>query len=206
MKATDHIIDIIKREGAVTAKRIAERLGITTMGARQHLQSLEEDGLLRFEDVKVKVGRPNRHWSLTAQGHARFSDRHSDLTIQFIDAIENVFGSEGLEKVSKEREFNTLTAYQPHFDQLPDLQSKVQKLTELREKDGYMAELEQTDDGFVLIENHCPICKAASRCEALCQSELNVFQALVGNEINVERDEHIVKGARRCVYKFHAKQ
>lgn len=206
MKATDHIIDIIKREGAVTAKRIAERLGITTMGARQHLQSLEEDGLLRFEDVKVKVGRPNRHWSLTAQGHARFSDRHSDLTIQFIDAIENVFGSEGLEKVSKEREFNTLSTYQPHFDQLPDLQSKVQKLTELREKDGYMAELEQTDDGFVLIENHCPICKAASRCEALCQSELNVFQALVGSDVNVERDEHIVKGARRCVYKFHAKQ
>ncbi|MGR5096165.1 helix-turn-helix transcriptional regulator [Vibrio maritimus] len=206
MKATDHIIDIIKREGAVTAKRIAERLGITTMGARQHLQSLEEDGLLRFEDVKVKVGRPNRHWSLTAQGHARFSDRHSDLTIQFIDAIENVFGSEGLEKVSKEREFNTLTTYQPHFDQLPDLQSKVQKLTELREKDGYMAELEQTDDGFVLIENHCPICKAASRCEALCQSELNVFQALVGSDVNVERDEHIVKGARRCVYKFHTKQ
>ncbi|WP_394154044.1 helix-turn-helix transcriptional regulator [Vibrio maritimus] len=206
MKATDHIIDIIKREGAVTAKRIAERLGITTMGARQHLQSLEEDGLLRFEDVKVKVGRPNRHWSLTAQGHARFSDRHSDLTIQFIDAIENVFGSEGLEKVSKEREFNTLTTYQPHFDQLPDLQSKVQKLTELREKDGYMAELEQTNDGFVLIENHCPICKAASRCEALCQSELNVFQALVGSDVNVERDEHIVRGARRCVYKFHAKQ
>ncbi|USD60661.1 transcriptional regulator [Vibrio sp. SCSIO 43140] len=206
MKATDHIIDIIKREGAVTAKRIAERLGITTMGARQHLQSLEEDGLLRFEDVKVKVGRPNRHWSLTAQGHARFSDRHSDLTIQFIDAIENVFGSEGLEKVSKEREFNTLSTYQPHFDELPDLQSKVRKLTELREKDGYMAELEQTDDGFVLIENHCPICKAASRCEALCQSELNVFQALVGSDVNVERDEHIVKGARRCVYKFHAKQ
>ncbi|MGR5178075.1 helix-turn-helix transcriptional regulator [Vibrio parahaemolyticus] len=205
MKATDQIIDIIKREGAVTAKQIAQRLGITTMGARQHLQSLEEEGLLRFEDVKVKVGRPNRHWSLTSKGHARFSDRHSDLTIQFIDAIEQVFGNEGLGKVSKERELNTLTSYRPHFDTLPDLQSKVTKLTELREKDGYMAELITAEGGYHLIENHCPICKAASRCEALCQSELNVFQALVGDDVEVQRQEHIVKGARRCVYKFTAK-
>ncbi|KFB00012.1 helix-turn-helix transcriptional regulator [Vibrio sp. ER1A] len=202
MKATDQIIDIIKREGAVTAKQIASRLNITTMGARQHLQGLEEEGFLRFEDVKVKVGRPNRHWSLTAKGHAQFSDRHSDLTVQFIDAIEQVFGTEGLNKVSKEREANTLATYRPHFDSLPDLQSKVEKLTELRDKDGYMAEFQQVEDGFVLIENHCPICKAAQRCETLCQSELNVFQALVGNDISVQRDEHIVQGARRCVYIF----
>lgn len=205
MKATDHIIDIIKREGAVTAKRIAERLGITTMGARQHLQSLEEDGFLKFEDVKVKVGRPNRHWSLTAKGHARFSDRHSDLTIQFIDAIETVFGSEGLDKVAKEREQNTLATYRQHFETLTDLHSKVTKLAELRDKDGYMAECEEVGDGYRLIENHCPICIAATRCEALCQSEINVFQSLVGEDVAVKRDEHIVKGQRRCVYTFQPK-
>lgn len=205
MKATDHIVDIIKREGAVTAKHIAERLSITTMGARQHLQSLEEDGFLKFEDVKVKVGRPNRHWSLTAKGHARFSDRHSDLTIQFIDAIETVFGSEGLDKVANEREQNTFNSYRQHFETLTDLHSKVRKLAELREKDGYMAECEVSGDGYILIENHCPICIAATRCEALCQSELNVFQKLVGDNVSVERDEHIVKGERRCVYTFQPK-
>ncbi|MCL9776392.1 helix-turn-helix transcriptional regulator [Vibrio methylphosphonaticus] len=202
MKATDHIIDIIKREGAVTAKHVAQRLNITTMGARQHLQSLENDGLLHIEDVKVKVGRPNRHWSLTDQGHANFSDRHADLTVQFIDAIETVFGAEGLERVAKERELNTLANYEEQLIGLSDLESKIIKLTELREKDGYMAEYQKDHSSFILIENHCPICKAASRCKALCQSELNVFQSLVGEDTLVERDEHIVSGARRCVYRF----
>ena len=35
--------------------------------------------------VKVKVGRPARHWSLTQKGHEQFADRHGELTIQFID-------------------------------------------------------------------------------------------------------------------------
>ncbi|CSA19541.1 transcriptional regulator [Vibrio cholerae] len=41
MKTVDRILHTIKREGTVTAKQLAEDLGITTMGARQHLQSLE---------------------------------------------------------------------------------------------------------------------------------------------------------------------
>lgn len=202
MKATDHIIDIIKREGAVTAKQVALRLSITTMGARQHLQSLENEGFLRFEDIKVKIGRPNRHWLLTRKGHAHFSDRHADLTIQFIDAIENVFGVEGIHKVAKERELTTLANYQNHLMGLQGLEQKLIRLAELREQDGYMAEYHKCDEGFILIENHCPICQAATRCEALCQSEINVFQALVGDTVQVERDEHIVAGARRCVYRF----
>ncbi|CAH0524431.1 helix-turn-helix transcriptional regulator [Vibrio hippocampi] len=205
MKATEQIINIIKREGAVTAKSIAERLAITTMGARQHLQILEEEQLLQFEDVKVKVGRPNRHWSLTDQGHAYFADKHSDLTVQFIDAIEDIFGEDGLKKVANKREQQTLEHYQPHLTSLTDLKNKVMKLAQLRESDGYMAEFVELENGFALIENHCPICKAATRCELLCQSELNVFQSLLGDEVSVTRSEHIVQGARRCLYHFSYK-
>ena len=70
----------------------------------------------------------------------------------------------------------------------------------LREQEGYMAELSQTEQGFTLIENHCPICKAATRCPNLCQSEFNVFQTLLGEDIRIERSEHIIQGQRRCLY------
>ena len=63
-----------------------------------------------------------------------------------------------------------------------------------------MAELEQTEHGYLLIENHCPICKAAKRCPNLCQSELNIFQRLLGEEYRIERSEHIIEGQRRCTY------
>lgn len=200
MKSVDLILQAIKKDGAVTAKQLAEQLNMTTMGARQHLQSLQNDGFLSFEDLKVKVGRPTRHWSLTPKGHAQFADRHSELTIQVIEAVETLFGLEGLQKVADEREAKTFAHYQTELANCSDVSSKLIKLVELRRQEGYMAELERTQQGYLLIENHCPICKAATRCPSLCQSELNVFQRLLGEEVSVERFEHIVEGQRRCVY------
>lgn len=200
MKSVDLILKTIKKDGAVTAKQLAEQLSMTTMGARQHLQSLQKDGFLSFEDFKVKVGRPTRHWSLTQKGHAQFADRHSELTIQVIEAVENLFGAEGLQKVADEREAKTLAYYQAELHNCIDVAAKLSKLVELRMQEGYMAELEQTEQGYLLIENHCPICKAATRCPSLCQSELNVFKSLLGDEVSIERSEHIVEGQRRCVY------
>lgn len=200
MKTSDRILNTIKRHGAVTAKQLSEEFGMTTMGARQHLQSLEDDGVLAFHDVKVKVGRPTRHWSLTPHGHAQFADRHGELTIQVIDAVQNLFGKEGLAKVTAEREATTLQQYRSALENSSDLKSKLQTLTQLREDEGYMAELIHETDHFVLIENHCPICKAATRCPSLCQSELNVFKELLKDECDIARAEHIIAGERRCTY------
>lgn len=202
MKTTEKIIDKIKREGAITAKQVAECFAITTMGARQHLQTLEDEGVIAFHDVKVKIGRPTRHWTLTKAGHEQFSNRHSDLTIQMFDAVESIFGSEGLSQVVQRRESNTLANYQSQISHSMTLESKVRTLTEIRTSEGYMAEYQPTENGFLLIENHCPICQAATRCESLCQSELNIFQTLLGEHIEVSRSEHIVQGARRCCYQI----
>ncbi|MCA2014727.1 transcriptional regulator [Vibrio tritonius] len=200
MKTVDRILHTIKREGAVTAKQLAEDLNITTMGARQHLQSLEDDGILAFHDVKVKVGRPTRHWSLTQQGHDRFTDRHGELTIQVIEAVEHLFGKEGLAKVAAEREARTYAQYQQALQDCHTIPEKLEALVSLRESEGYMAEFEATDNGFKLYENHCPICKAAKRCPNLCDSELTIFRKLLGPTCQVTREEHIIEGQRRCSY------
>lgn len=200
MKTVEKILHTIKRDGSVTAKQIAEQFSITTMGARQHLQTLENDGLLEVFDVKVKVGRPTRHWALTDKGHEHFADRHGDLTIQVIDAIEHLFGNDGLKKVTQEREKQTLANYQQVISADLPLEKKVYSLAKLRESDGYMVEIEPIQHGYKLIENHCPICRAATRCPSLCESELNVFRQILGPDVHVEREEHIVAGERRCAY------
>jgi len=56
--------------------------------------------------------------------------------------------------------------------------------------------------GFLFIENHCPICAAASACRGFCATELDLFRAVLGPDVTVERAEHIVSGDRRCVYRI----
>ncbi|MDG3084644.1 transcriptional regulator [Vibrio hannami] len=200
MKTIDIILEKIKREGAITAKKLSEDLEMTSMGARQHLQALEDNNLVKHFDVKVKVGRPTRHWSLTEEGHAQFADRHDDLTVQVIEAVEHIFGQEGLEKVAAERESKTLARYSAVITPDLPLGEKLVRLVSLREQDGYMAELTELEEGFLFTENHCPICKAAKSCPTLCQSELNVFENLLGNDTKIERTEHIINNERRCSY------
>jgi len=66
-----------------------------------------------------------------------------------------------------------------------------------------MAEVEPQADGtLLLVENHCPICAAARECQNFCRSELDVFRRVLGPGCAVQREEHILAGERRCVYRI----
>ena len=79
--------------------------------------------------------------------------------------------------------------------------AKLAALAEQRTSEGYMAEVQAEGKGrFLFIEHHCPICSAAEQCVGLCQSELEVFREVLGQDVRVERTQHIVSGNTRCVY------
>ena len=83
------------------------------------------------------------------------------------------------------------------------LEARVNALAKIRAEQGYMAEAARQRDGsFLLTENHCPICAAASECQGLCREELVLFSSVLGNDVAVERTDHILAGARRCAYRI----
>ncbi|NRD72628.1 transcriptional regulator [Shewanella sp. VB17] len=202
MKTSDRIIQLLKTQGPQTAKVLASELSLTTMGVRQHMQALEDDGDVSFEDIKASRGRPTRVWSLTLKSNSHFGDRHEELSVQLIDSVITVFGDSGLEKLIAHREEASLAQYQLRLQNEISLEGKVNALAELREAEGYMATVQIEKDHYWLLENHCPICAAASQCLNFCRSELNLFQTLLQEMATVSREEHIIQGARRCAYKI----
>lgn len=203
MNTSDHILFLLKTRGPSTAQQLAEQLQLTSMGVRRHLELGQEKGLLLTEDRADKVGRPARYWLLSEAGHARFPDRHSDLTVQLITQVRTLFGETGLDKLITAREEINEATYQARMAGSKTLARKLAKLVEARDAEGYMAQLEkQTDGSFLLIENHCPICAAATECQGFCRSELDVFRRTLGPSSSVERVEHALAGARRCVYRI----
>jgi predicted ArsR family transcriptional regulator len=79
--------------------------------------------------------------------------------------------------------------------------TRLERLAGARTADGYMAQVETTQNGWLFIENHCPICAAAALCQGFCTGELAMFRRLLQGA-SVERTEHIVSGARRCAYRI----
>ena len=201
MKSADRILFTLKTRGPLSAQQLGNELAITSMGARKHLEQWQELGLVDSFDQAEKQGRPTRYWQLTAAGHARFPDRHSDLTLQMINSVREVFGEQGLNKLIANREQQSLATYQTKLGQYKSLRAKAKALAQLRDEEGYMAELVTHEEGgFLLIENHCPICAAASACQNFCRSELAVFQQALGDEVVIQRQEHLLSEGRRCVY------
>ena len=201
MNTAERILYLLKTRGPQTAQEISEALELTSMGARRQLESWQEKGMVVWEDFAEKIGRPNRRWRLSVNGHARFPDRHGDLTVQIIHQVRNLFGEKGLDKLIIARELETEVQYVSALAKAKTLKAKVKALSEVRNAEGYMAHVEvQSDGNLHLIEDHCPICAAAQSCQQFCRSELAVFQRVLGDQCSVERIEHLQADARRCVY------
>jgi predicted ArsR family transcriptional regulator len=198
------VMHALKAAGPQTAEALGRKLGMTAVGARQHLARLQQEKLVAAEDSRAGVGRPKRIWSLTDTGHARFPDNHAGLTLELIAAIRKAGGEGMLEQVIGMRERSALATYRASLEGAKTLREKVKRLAAIRSAEGYMARCEPGDGGaMLLIESHCPICVAAKSCQGFCRSELSLFRTALGKEVEVERTEHAVAGAHRCVYRVN---
>lgn len=204
-KSTRHaILDILKREGPQDARTLADRLAITPMAVGLQLTSLVEEKLVAAEPEPAqpgKRGRPVHRWALTEAANRVFPDAHALLTAGLLGSLQEIYGAAGMQKLLDARTRQQREEYAQAMPEAGDLKAKVKALARLRDREGYMTEIEAAPGGaFRLIENHCPICTAAKTCQGFCQSEWQVFTALMGPGAKVTRDEHLLSGGRRCVY------
>lgn len=215
------ILHLLKMQGAQTASALAEQLQVSPMAIRQHLQTLKAAHWVTYQEERRPLGRPVKLWQLTTQSDHRFPDSHADLTVDLLRDVEAVFGAEGVDRLMAERSRRQLQTYQTKIAELvktepvpeddwqqddwqqDNWQHHVRAIAQLRTQEGYMAEvIEQPEETLLLVENHCPISSAAQTCQKFCSNELDIFRAVLGSSVTVERVEHILQGDRRCAYRI----
>lgn len=199
---SDQILYTLKSRGPQGAQVVAEACGLSAMGARKQLLALEGAGLLASHEEAHGVGRPARLWQLTEAGHARFPDRHGELAVQLIAQVSALLGPQALQTLIAQRQVDAQAAYEAGLAGAKTLAQRVQGLARKRAEEGYMARAERDGKAWLLIEDHCPICAAATSCQGFCRSELELFQNCLGDTVTVARSEHLLAGARRCVYRI----
>jgi predicted ArsR family transcriptional regulator len=193
---------MLKQRGPQPLSAIALELKITIEGARFQLLKLANEGLVESRTESKGRGRPQQIWSLTGSGHACFPDTHAELTVKLIEKIRETLGDDALSAVIEANAKAGIEKYLNELKHLSDLESRVKGLAEIRNSEGYIAGYVRDNDGFLLFENHCPICAAATACQGFCRSELQTFQMVLGEKVHIERVDHILAGARRCAYRI----
>ena len=198
----DAILFQLKSLGEAQAETLARRLGISVQAVRQRLERLLAQNLVSYSDHAQGRGRPRRLWSLAPPATSLFPDTHAQLTVDLIGTIRSELGEVALGRLLERRKEQITAAYRKRLAGEVDIAKKLTTLAEMRSAEGYMARLEKLPtEGFLLVEDHCPICAAAMICQGFCSIELEVFQNLLGPGWHIERQDHVLTGARRCAYR-----
>ena len=204
--AQRRIVDHLKRVGACTTADLAAALGVTTQAVRPQLAELEERGLVVAETIVTGTrGRPPLGWALSPLAIDLFPDRHGDLTVELLEAMRAAIGDDGIDAVLAERDRAQLAAFEAAVPEGADVATRVRVLADRRTQQGYMAEVVADGEDLLLVENHCPVCAAATACQGLCANELELFRAAVGSGAEVERTHHLLSGEQRCIYRVRTR-
>ncbi|MEI7024890.1 helix-turn-helix transcriptional regulator [Paenibacillus sp. y28] len=193
------ILTLLKSSGSLSVHDLAQRIGITEIAVRRHLQTLEDQELVGTEQVRQAMGRPLKRYKLTPGADDLFPKNYHKLTLDLLGELEQEEGEALVERLFDRRKSKLIQSYEPAMNG-KSLTEKVAVLTDIQNQAGYMASWRghPGGEGFELIEHNCPISQVASRYQHACACELDMFRTLLG--VDVERSECLAKGGSKCVY------
>jgi len=199
LSTRDEILVMLKTKGALTVSEMSKELGITEMAVRRHLNTLERDELIRSSLVRQAMGRPTNLYSLTEKAQEHFPKTYRDFAKDILDGIYELEGMDKIQQLFDMREERLRARYMEKMPEaLPSIEEKVEALIKIQNEKGYMVDLEETEDGYYIKENNCPISDIAKQYNHACEGEKKLFTNLLGSE--VEAVQCMASGDQKCVY------
>ena len=202
-----NILQELLKQGRASASALAKSLDISSQAVRRHLSELETEGLIEHSAVQTGMGRPQHYYQLTHRGRSLFSHRYGEFTVSFLDTLAETVGRERVGKVLAKQWQKKAREYRARLGN-GTLAQRVSKLVQLRQEEGYMAELHQAQPQdnkleFIFTEYNCAISEVALSYPSVCGHELEMFSAILP-DCTVERTHWIVGGEHRCGYSIKA--
>ncbi|HYN37117.1 MAG TPA: ArsR family transcriptional regulator [Actinomycetota bacterium] len=196
--AAREVLLALKKCGEARAEEIAEALGITPSGVRQHLSPLRAEGFVTHRKIHAGPGRPKFAYRLTDLAEDLFPKTYHELTNELLEHIEEE-DPELLVRIFERRRQRHLKAARKRLAG-KSLDEKVAMLVRILDEDGYLADFERRPDGTYLINLHnCAIWAVAVRYGLACSSELEFLREALP-EAEIDRVAHKVAGAYVCAY------
>ncbi|MEA2686497.1 MAG: hypothetical protein QOE93_1692 [Actinomycetota bacterium] len=203
MTTRSRLLLYVRKHPGITVTELAAELGVTGMGVRRHLESLEADGLVeRSACPHHGIGRPPNGWRLSAAGMELLPRSYDTFVLQLLEDMCEQVGDEGIDVVLRHRTDKMAGQYREELAGASTLAEQVEALAGVRDRAGYVAECHREDEVLVLIENNCAVHRVAERFPAVCAMELALFRKVLGPDVEVTRVSHTMSGDATCTYRI----
>ena len=196
------IINKLKRTQGLSVGELADQLGMSYMGIKQHCVDLAREGYLDTWRRAKGVGRPELVYRLTDRVHQLFPVSSNGMTITLLENAKALYGPAAPEKLLFSVFQKKTEAYQAKV-RGQTVAERAGKLARVRDSEGCMAEIEQDAAYIRIVEYHCPIHDLLKAFPIVARLEAELFTRVLGAA--VQREEAHASGLYRCVFTLHGR-
>jgi DeoR family transcriptional regulator, suf operon transcriptional repressor len=199
------ILQMLLKQGEVSASDLAQQLQVSAQGIRRHLKDLEAEEVIQHRVVHGGAGRPNYLYGLSRKGRSQLPDRSDEFAVSLLGSLADQVGVEQMDSILRQQWARKAIEYRDRMGG-GTLKERVQALVALRLAEGYMAECHESDlaTQYVLTEYNCAISHIAQTFPKVCGHELEMFSIALA-DCHVERTHWQADGEHRCGYLIQEK-
>lgn len=193
------ILGILKAERQATVEDLAERLGLTPMTIRHHLNVLQAQNLVEAAKVhrSQRVGRPRLVYTLTAAADELFPQSYGDLARYLVSEVKETMGSDATQEIFRRMAHRLAEEAPPAVEGQPFVERLIQ-VVEFLESRGFIVSWEKTDEGYILTNANCPYRRVTSEHHEVCIMDSTLIEDLLGTK--PERLTSMQRGDEVCRY------
>jgi predicted ArsR family transcriptional regulator len=175
------ILEILKEEGQATVDDLAQRLELTPMTIRHHLNVLQAQNLVITSKVRrlQKVGRPRLVYALTETADEIFPQNYSDLARHLVSEVKETLGEEELEAILR-RVADRVAQDAPSPVRGQSFEDRLSQVAGFLEEQGFLSRWEETDEGYVMTNINCPYRRVSREHEEVCIMDTALITKLLG--------------------------
>jgi predicted ArsR family transcriptional regulator len=183
------VLEFLRRKQAASAEVISAQLGITPNAVRQHLASLEREGLVRSEPVRSKRGRPSLMFSLTDKADAVFPKRYGQLASMVLNELSEMGGPALLDELFQRVADRYAGTIEGQMEGL-SFDEKLDRLVDWIGRAGTLAEKEETDEGTRVTIHNCPFRNTALKYPQVCTITPRLLVKLLDAQVSQDASIH----------------
>ncbi len=199
------ILQLLQKNGNDTVDGLAKAIGLAPATIRRHLDILQRDRFVAFQEVRKKTGRPEYSFFLTEEGQEALPKDYDQLLSLVIEELgrltaDDTRGRDGgqlLNLVFERLSGRVWSKYERQVNG-KDLRARLDTLLRLLAQEDFFPEAEVVDDRLRIRLLNCPFRVVALQNKAVCAFDSNLISAML--DVDVIRESCIHDGDSGCIY------
>jgi predicted ArsR family transcriptional regulator len=177
------ILAILKEERQATVEDLAERLELTPMTIRHHLNVLQAQNLVVAAKVRrsQKVGRPRLVYTLTETADDLFPQGYGKLASYLVSEVKEAMSVEEAQAVFR-RVAERVAQDAPPPAENQSFEEQLDRAAAYMEEQGFIVRWEKTDEGYIWTNINCPYRRVTREHGEICLMDTTLITRLLGVE------------------------